>query len=943
LAPGESTRIAVVDWERRARGQQTEAVSQKDKLDMDTQMQRSIAEVTNAVSRETQEGSSTVSNDSSSDQEASNESNSFSLGGLNWGLAANFGASSSSARNKSVATNVSRTSGTRNLSARTNRDITGTTHQQANAARNRRAAVVCETSEAEKETLSTRVVTNYNHMHALSVQYYEVIQNYRVVTRTTDYQRLLFVPASASLKLPASAKKTKKRAVDVDGLEIVCRNPWGYDTKDAATREVRLPLDARLKKITLTFNDGSIGWHRRKNSNEHDYEAMTFITTMGNEVAKLGEAFVQRGKAPQIIECDVPLRQVQTLALGKPVNSGDSSAWSPFMHYGNIKQNGEYDIAHFDLEFVSSSGETLSLRITPFTDDESISPFASYTKNKNYFYLWGKSLAHFHLAPKEQPVESVSDDTKLALKALYPTACEINSQPEKIARSARLRRIKINAPYTYDQNGQLSSKACPALSFRAYESGKHIEIGKTDPIKPASEWTVIECDLQLERLDSLCVVIAEDRQVINPFFIELETTDADGAARSFSYSLPLPGNKFHFIFGTILVLNFTQCVKNEQQFRDGEVEEPAAATKLAQNLAALAELGPAQQVAALGQLTYKGKPVGQTLDPTPVAVAGDYVGFRWYFEDEADKLDWLLEKRLLRRDFRAWCRKKGYNVPARMNGDISEEMKEAWLDEHDDEPQGDEGREDTLIPMPSTGVFAEAVLGRFNCAEKLDMTRFWKWSDAPIPILPPEISPLQAGSRSAAELITNLKAAGVDAPAIHLHSGPEAISAADSAGQASTAAALQALTASNMFRDMSNMAATANLAQTGIQSAQQGATAAGQQATEGMKISSQQAIQAQQAVADVVKAVAPILIQAAMGGVAGPAGLGATGAMSGAGAALNAAGALDAAKDGGEGDGDGSNQEAVLGSIIGRIMDHAASGNSAGNGSAESPSDESGK
>ncbi|MEZ5475980.1 MAG: hypothetical protein R3E95_00270 [Thiolinea sp.] len=33
-------------------------------------------------------------------------------------------------------------------------------------------------------------------------------------------------------------------------------------------------------------------------------------------------------------------------------------------------------------------------------------------------------------------------------------------------------------------------------------------------------------------------------------------------------------------------------------------------------------------------------------------------------------------------------------------------------------------------------------------AEKIDLTRFWKWQDSPIPILPAQISPLQAGGRA---------------------------------------------------------------------------------------------------------------------------------------------------------------------------------------------------
>ena len=40
--------------------------------------------------------------------------------------------------------------------------------------------------------------------------------------------------------------------------------------------------------------------------------------------------------------------------------------------------------------------------------------------------------------------------------------------------------------------------------------------------------------------------------------------------------------------------------------------------------------------------------------------------------------------------------------------------------------------------MPTGGFFAEAVLGRFNSAEKLDLSRFWNWQDSPIPLTLPK-------------------------------------------------------------------------------------------------------------------------------------------------------------------------------------------------------------
>lgn len=54
--------------------------------------------------------------------------------------------------------------------------------------------------------------------------------------------------------------------------------------------------------------------------------------------------------------------------------------------------------------------------------------------------------------------------------------------------------------------------------------------------------------------------------------------------------------------------------------------------------------------------------------------------------------------------------------------------------------------------LPTSGVFAEALLGRANASEKLDVTRFFNWQDSPIPHLAPAIAQLAAGSRAQEEL-----------------------------------------------------------------------------------------------------------------------------------------------------------------------------------------------
>ena len=46
-----------------------------------------------------------------------------------------------------------------------------------------------------------------------------------------------------------------------------------------------------------------------------------------------------------------------------------------------------------------------------------------------------------------------------------------------------------------------------------------------------------------------------------------------------------------------------------------------------------------------------------------------------------------------------------------------------------------------LIALPTRGVLGEAVLGTCHSAEKIDLTRFWNWQDAPVDTAP-EISPV---------------------------------------------------------------------------------------------------------------------------------------------------------------------------------------------------------
>jgi hypothetical protein len=113
---------------------------------------------------------------------------------------------------------------------------------------------------------------------------------------------------------------------------------------------------------------------------------------------------------------------------------------------------------------------------------------------------------------------------------------------------------------------------------------------------------------------------------------------------------------------------------------------------------------PAHEWAAVLQgRSYNGYPIGAEVDPTPVAVAGHMVGFRWHHADPADELRFQAEHTAAAPD-----------------------------------------REAT-VTLPTGGVFGESVLGESNVADRIDITRFWNWNDSLPPIRPTEIGPLSEG------------------------------------------------------------------------------------------------------------------------------------------------------------------------------------------------------
>lgn len=262
LAPGESTRIALVDWTRRVRASTDEATAQIEALTASLARHRAISEVTSAVAHEAQSGFSELNSTATADQSAAtggsaqlsidlkdfpNQMDALLRGGELGSLTASSkGTSAAHSTNTGWASSKSASTGDRTLQAQMLQNVADRTQQAANSARNRRATAVMESSQAESEKLSTRVVTNYNHMHALTVLYFEVVQVYRVVLELARATAALFLP----LKL-------------ITFNENVVRRYRSVIAAAGLTAEVRTLALTRTNQLAIAAPRRTGGWNPR--------------------------------------------------------------------------------------------------------------------------------------------------------------------------------------------------------------------------------------------------------------------------------------------------------------------------------------------------------------------------------------------------------------------------------------------------------------------------------------------------------------------------------------------------------------------------------------------------------------------------------------------------------------------------------------------------------
>jgi hypothetical protein len=716
LAPGEATRVAVIDWSRKTQTTASETIAESEQLDNATLHARAVSEVQQAVANDFQQGGSHSS--SSSFSQSAGMSAAMGTGFLSsLVMSADTAMTAEEASTTATADSSSWSVGNRSVLGSMTQNVNDRTEQHATSVRNRRASAVREVSQSEHEQISTRIVANYNHMHALTVQYYEVVQVYRVQAELQRADRLLFVPMQL-LDFAAPA-----------GIRTVDRFRGAL---------VRAALNRRILSLLLD-----------------DTTAVAIKPTATVRVA------TGRPDLTAAVRSGLAVR-VRSAALGPAARAG-----------------------------------VLAPAVTP-SDAPAPAPAAATTAARQ-LRVWDERAVAVVARTVDRPVIRVNSDD-----------LHVPDDTELLAISfdgVTIRTVRLDAVAADDAADQNLTVAADAA---------RVDLPR---------------NMRFAELEAIAVAKVDD-----PAQSGTMTLHCAYLGRRFS----LPAVPIELPQGTapLQVLSFTSDQADRRRELLGHLQQ----NREYYSQAVYRSLDSATLTMVLSRFRWNGKPLIDQVEPTPLTVAGNFLILR--------------------------APVAGDEPAGVANGPGSPKWNE--LLEGRGLTLG--ARDQRLIPVPTAGVFAEAVLSRANAAEKLDITRFWNWQDSPIPLAPPDISPVRSGTRATPE---DLKPGQLSAPLLNI---VNPTSLPDPSGLGTVMNALANLN----FRDMSGLAGTQALVQAGMAGTLKAATEAGQIASENLKTEAQKSVAMGQIFADLAKSV-----MSAMTGVPTGGGGGNVQGISGEGARIN--------------------------------------------------------
>ncbi|MEU1226253.1 hypothetical protein [Streptomyces sp. NPDC005828] len=884
LAPGESTRVAVVDWQRTTRATGAEKASEDEVMSATGDQNRSISEVANAIAREEQHGSSQgfeLGQSSSSGGSVGGALGGLISGGGNWSKSSNIG----------IASAVSRSTGVRSVAQEATQRISARTQQLATAARSRNMTVVRETSQAEKDQVMTRVVTNYNHMHAMSVQYYEVVQVYTVTTKPTRLERCLFIPLqeltfthtslqrykdvlasvapvdwaekirtanpfdTAVRKLDVCAAPEAAEKQDFGGVELadIAASAMGvYGVRKADGNPVKFdPATQQWKPLPTTGLSGGLiriapgkdtVWAMKTNQDIVQFDGTTWradssggtglrITCGADDAVyvvgsnsvihqRIGLAWVSLG----VVADDVAAASRDKVWYSRQGTLYERSGggWAQRNGAGVQRLSATADGAVWAVMQSPTSTETMLSRLEPgattlvrpatgaLRNVAGVAQVASASPGDNWVLMNNGTLSR--ILAREAPI-AFEDQPKA--DSAYASRIDVWTD------DAGIRGIQVVFPSHAFSCGDTGGSGLQQASY---------VFGGADKLISYEAWSGTAAR------GSLAGLRLKMTSGVANFGIAATTTVAPDLSEDAGGASAICG-----LFGsTVRSGSRTYVASIGFHVRGGNVPQAVLdhlndnRRHYSQAVWANADELTLSRILANYSYTPAGSnagpvPLGMLLDPKPIAATGNYLGFRWNFASEQEREEW---------------------TKARQPGDSTFGTPVAGT-----------------IAIATNGVFAEAVLGRSNSAEKIDLTRFWNWKDSPIQITPADIAPVSTGTRG-----QNLDTTAAGMGTSQAHFTP-LVAMPDPVGLQTT----QAIATANLFRDMSGLDNMSQVLAKGVEAAAGNDKEAGMRAQEALKTATEHMQKMAQIAVDAVGKVLPL----ATGGAGAAAGAGNLSALGG--------------------------------------------------------------
>jgi hypothetical protein len=167
-------------------------------------------------------------------------------------------------------------SASRNVAGTTLNQARDRTLQSASAVRSQRTSVVQTARQGESLRVQTEVVANYNHCHAVTVEYFEVLRHFQVSQELAHVQECLFIPFELTMFTAEKAARWR------EPLARFLRRPdlrGGFDALDRVRTnwaDADFPLQ-RYADESIEYLDGEL-WiafdlPRPRDTADHQYDA----------------------------------------------------------------------------------------------------------------------------------------------------------------------------------------------------------------------------------------------------------------------------------------------------------------------------------------------------------------------------------------------------------------------------------------------------------------------------------------------------------------------------------------------------------------------------------------------------------------------------------------------------------------------------------------------